>query len=133
MQTIDYGNFFSLSLTGLDPSFGDIDSDGDQDLFLGNTDGTIIWYTNTAGAGNTPVYTITQPELLANTGSPIDVGQFSSPQMVDVNRDGKLDLIIGERTGTINYYENTGTPFAPQFTLATTQFGGLNVLSLIHI
>lgn len=133
LQTIDYGNFFSLSLTGLDPSFGDIDSDGDQDLFLGNTDGTIIWYTNTAGAGNTPVYTITQPELLASTGSPIDVGQFSSPQIVDVNRDGKLDLIIGERTGTINYYENTGTPFAPQFTLVTTQFGGLNVNTSLTI
>lgn len=126
-QTIDYGNFFSLALTGLDPAFGDVDADGDKDLMLGNTDGTILYYTNTAGQGNFPVYVLTQPELLNSTGAPIDVGQFSSPQLIDVNKDGKIDLLIGERTGTINYYENTGSATIPAFSFVTATFGNVNV------
>lgn len=129
----DFGGFMSLGLIGLAPTFGDIDSDGDADIMLGNTDGTIIWYTNTAGAGNQPVYTLTQVQLVNNLGSVIDAGQFSTPQLVDVNRDGKLDLLIGERSGNINYYENTGTPTSPQFTFVTTTFGGLNVTNNLSL
>ncbi len=129
----DFGGFMSLGLIGLAPAFGDIDSDGDADIMMGNTDGNIIYFTNTAGAGNQPVYTLTQVQLVNNLGAVIDVGQFSTPQLVDVNRDGKLDLLIGERSGNINYYENTGTPSSPQFTLVTTTFGGLNVTSNLNL
>ncbi|MBL0342371.1 MAG: T9SS type A sorting domain-containing protein [Bacteroidetes bacterium] len=127
LQTIDFENFFSLPITGIDPTFGDVDSDNDLDLMLGQTDGTIIYYTNTAGPGIPPVYTLTQVQLTNNFGDSIDIGQAASPQLVDVNKDGKLDLIIGKRSSTISYYENTGTPFVPQFTLVTANFGGVNV------
>ncbi|MDQ3051962.1 MAG: T9SS type A sorting domain-containing protein [Bacteroidota bacterium] len=134
LQTIDFGNFFSLPTnTGLDPAFGDLDSDGDLDLILGQTEGTLIYYTNTAGQGNPPAYTVVQPELLNNLGSPIDVGQNSAPQIVDVNRDGKLDLIIGERSGNINYYENTGTATAPVFTLVNSNLGGVDVSNVFSL
>ena len=33
----------------------------------------------------------------------IDIGQFAHPQLIDVNRDGLTDLIIGEQDGSINY------------------------------
>ena len=43
------------------------------------------------------------------------MGSFSTPQLVDLNRDGLLDLVIVERSGIdngvlngINYFENTG-------------------------
>ena len=133
LQTIDFGNFFSLAITGMDPTFGDVDSDGDLDLMIGHTDGTIIYYTNTAGQGNFPVYVLSQPQLTNNFGDSIDVGQAASPQLVDVNRDGKLDLIIGERSGNINYYENTGTPFSPVFSLMSPNFGGVNVNNYLSL
>jgi hypothetical protein len=129
----DFGGFMSLGLIGLKPTFGDIDADGDADIMLGNTDGNIIYYTNTAGAGNQPAYTLTQVQLVNQLGAVIDVGQFSTPQLVDVNRDGKLDLLIGERSGNVNYYENTGTANVPQFTLVTTSFGGLNVTNGLNL
>jgi hypothetical protein len=47
--------------------------------------------------------------------------------MVDVNRDGKMDLLIGERSGNLNYFENTGTTAAPVFSSGVATFGGVNV------
>ncbi|HMT28354.1 MAG TPA: T9SS type A sorting domain-containing protein, partial [Bacteroidia bacterium] len=129
LQTIDYGNFFSLSITEMKPTFGDVDTDNDLDLMIGQSDGTILYYNNSAGPGNFPVYNLVQPQLLNNFGNAIDVGQSATPQLVDVNRDGKLDLIIGEKSSNINYYENTGTPFVPVFTLNNPNFGGVNVNS----
>ncbi len=125
--TTNFGNFFSLAINEMKPTFGDIDSDNDLDLMLGQADGTILLYSNTAGQGNFPIYTLIQPQLTNNFGNPIDVGQSASPQLVDVNRDGKLDLLIGEKSSNINYYENTGTPFSPEFTLNNPNFGGVNV------
>jgi hypothetical protein len=36
----------------------------------------------------------------------IDVGQYSTPQIFDLDKDGKQDLIIGERDGTLNFFKN---------------------------
>jgi hypothetical protein len=47
-----------------------------------------------------------------------------------VDRDGLLDLIIGERTGVLNYYRNTGTNTLPVYTLVTQNFGGVSVLKV---
>lgn len=133
LQTDDLGGFASLGLTGLNPAFGDLDGDNDADLLLGNSDGTLVYYKNNAGPGNFPVYSLVQVNLLDAGGTAIDVGQFSTPQLVDVNKDGKTDLLIGEKSGNINYYENTGTPFAQAFTLATSSFGGVLVNNWLNI
>ncbi len=127
LMTIDFGSFMQLPNTGLFPAFGDIDNDGDADLFMGESDGSLMWYENTAGPGNFPAYTLKQAQVLNSTGSVIDVGQFSTPQLVDINRDGKLDLVIGEKTGNLNFYENTGTSSVPEFTFFSNTFGGINV------
>jgi hypothetical protein len=131
--TIDYANLFSLPVTSVDPAFGDIDNDGDVDMILGNSDGTLIYYQNTAGQGNIPVYILAFGALQDNNGNIIDVGTYSSPQIVDVNADGKPDMLIGEKTGTINYYENTGTASSPQFGLSNSMFGGVNVTTGLSI
>jgi len=133
LQTDDYAGLFSLPVMGIKPAFGDIDSDGDNDMLLGIVDGNILYYTNTAGAGNVPAYTLTQANLTDAGGNAIDVGQFSTPQLADVNKDGKLDLLVGEKTGNINYYENTGTPSSHSFTFITSTFGGINVTPYLYV
>ena len=50
------------------------------------------------------------------------------PQVIDVNRDGDLDLLIGERSGVLNYFENTGTSTSPVYSLVTSTFGGVSVI-----
>ena len=59
----------------------------------------------------------------------IDVGSFATPQLIDLNRDGLLDLIIGERMGIdngvyngINYYQNIGSFDTPEFENYTPEF-----------
>ncbi|HQK98074.1 MAG TPA: T9SS type A sorting domain-containing protein [Bacteroidia bacterium] len=123
--TNDWLNISSLLQFALTPAFGDIDNDGDVDLLLGNADGTLILYKNSAGAGNTPNFVFNAPQYQG-----IDIGNNSVPQIIDVDRDGLNDILIGERNGVVNYYRNTGTSSAPAFTLITSNFGGVNVLAV---
>ncbi len=121
--TDDWNNLIAEGYTGIYPAFGDIDKDGDMDMLIGNTDGTLHLYTNTAGAGNVPVFVLSAPNL-----GGIDVGQFSAPQIIDVNKDGYPDMLVGKRSGELSYYQNTGSVSnPPSFTLESTVFGGVSV------
>ena len=62
-------------------------------------------------------------------GNVINVGQYAAPQLFDLNRDNKLDLIIGEKTGKLFYYENVGTGNSPSFELSANQLGGIDVIT----
>ena len=119
----DWLGLSSITQYGLFPSFGDLDGDGDSDMLLGNADGSLLYFQNTAGAGNPCVFVLAAPQYQG-----IDIGNNSTPQIVDVNRDGKNDLLIGERSGVMNYYENTGTSSSPVFSLVSPNFGGVNVM-----
>jgi hypothetical protein len=122
LVSTDWLGLSGIAQFGLYPAFGDLDADGDIDMLLGNSDGSLIRYTNNAGPGNPFSLVLTNPQYQG-----IDIGNNSAPQIVDVNRDGKNDLLIGERAGNLNYYENTGSAAAPAYVLASSLFGGVNV------
>ncbi|MEN8957783.1 MAG: T9SS type A sorting domain-containing protein, partial [Flavobacteriales bacterium] len=122
--TNDYQNIFALKLgNALHPTFGDIDGDGDQDMILGNSEGYLHLFNNTAGAMNTSSFTIASYRLQDDMGDTIDVGQFSAPQLFDYDNDNDLDLIIGKVNGSIRYYENIGTNTAYSFKQITDSMG----------
>lgn len=109
-------------------TFGDLDADGDADMMMGESGGFIHYFENTAGAGNPVNLQLSVQSYLDNAGNPIDVGSYSTPQLIDADRDGDLDLIIGERAGNLNYYRNIGTPSTPSFLFVTNSFGGVDVM-----
>jgi hypothetical protein len=123
--TDDYTGIYSLQLTGqIYPTFGDLDGDNDKDLLLGLDDGKLIYFTNTASAGSPAVFSNPVTGYML-----IDVGQSNTPQLADLNRDGKLDIISGGKNGLIKYFENTGTANSPFFSNTATDdtLGQINV------
>jgi hypothetical protein len=99
-----------------------MDGDGDMDMITGNADGTLSYFNNTAGPGKEPVFALGQSNY-----KKIDVGDFSAPQLFDLDGDGLPDLLIGNRKGTIVYYHNTGTLNIPEFTHITDSLGKVDV------
>ncbi len=120
--THDFNNLSAQHLTGIYPAFGDIDGDTKADMIIGMEDGTLWFYKNIAGAGQSMEF----DEPVKNFQN-IDVGAFSAPQLYDLNNDGLPDLIIGEEKGNLNYYKNSGTITNPVFNLTTDSLGKVNV------
>jgi len=114
--------------TSMHLCFGDMDGDSDADMCVGDFNGYIHYFQNTSNIGNPANYN--HIGLLSDviSGNVIDVGNYSTPQLVDIDRDGDLDLIIGERAGNLNYYKNTGTILSYSFSFITSSFGGVDVL-----
>ncbi len=108
------------------PAFGDIDNDGDDDLFIGREDGTLIYYENTSPGGNGQ-YGAGISNYQDNSGSVINVTSYASPQLFDINGDGLLDLIIGKKSGEIVYYKNIGTITSPSFILENNMLGNIDL------
>ncbi len=107
-------------------TFGDVDGDSKPDLFIGLENGSILFRKNIS-TGSTPLFAAATASYQDNNGTPISAGQFASPQLFDLNKDGKLDLLIGQKTGEIMYYKNIGTSTVPSFQLETNILGNVDV------
>ncbi len=118
-------NPFGLGDVGLQasPIFVDIDNDGDQDAFIGNLAGNILFSRNT-GTVSAPAFAaaITNPFGLTN------VGAQANPAFLDSDGDGDLDLFVGNVDGDIVFFKNNGNVNTPAFAAST-----LNPLGVINV
>lgn len=114
----DYSNISQYNIKSLYPTTGDLNNDGSPDLILGAEDGQLYYFNNIASLGSPANFQLHTPFV-----NNIDVGSYSTPQLVDVDKDGKLDLLIGERFTNINYYRNISTGADPDFGLITDSLG----------
>ena len=120
--TSDFGDLKKHGFLALYPTFADLNGDGKIDLLCGNSTGTLLFFENTATPGALPNF---KPPV--NNYQNIKVDAFSSPQLFDINKDGKLDLVLGNRRGILAYYQNAGTTNNPNFQLITSNFGNVDV------
>ena len=109
------------------PAFGDMDGDGDQDLVLGNLNGNLLYFENT-GTAQAPVFAARTGA--ANPFNTVAVELRSDPELADLDGDGDLDVIVGDRNGSIFYFQNTGTAQTPVFTARTGVANPFNGIDL---
>jgi hypothetical protein len=120
-------NFKALSdldVNNFAPAFGDLDGDGDLDMLVGEDSGTLFFSENKSN--NKGILQMSTP--IPNWKN-MQVGAAPKPQIIDLDRDGLLDIVVGTRTGLIRFFRNRGTRTAPDFNpqANSTKLGGVDV------
>lgn len=122
----DYGQLSSFNIQGASPCFGDIDNDGEMEMIVGTKNGRL--------------FLVKDGKVTDTFFGKIQVGEFAAPQLIDLNQNGLLDLVVGEKRkvwkstpknitkGNLNYFQNTGSPENPEFTLISDSLGGVDVI-----
>ncbi|PID28303.1 MAG: hypothetical protein CSB55_05755 [Candidatus Cloacimonadota bacterium] len=83
------------------PVFTDLDNDGLLDLIIGNNSRRLHHYEQNA-------VNSTEFDLVTDKFNNIDVGWEAAPTFTDLDNDGLLDLIIGEKYGMSHYEQVSG-------------------------
>lgn len=88
------------------PNFADFDGDGDLDLICGEFLDKMTYFEN-IGTREKPVYAAGR--YLANSSGLVKMDlEMIIPVSVDWNKDGHIDLIVGDEDGRVALVENTG-------------------------
>ncbi len=130
--------------------YEDVDFDGLNDLLVApnvadNSDKLTnfrqsIWFYKNVGTNNKPVFNFQKTDFLQ--GEMLDIGENTKPIIVDVNADGKLDLLLANSSSLqtdkslktqLFYYQNTGTNQQPSFKLQDENLYNFLTLNGLHL
>lgn len=122
--------------------FVDADADGKRDMLVAPASSGFVenynasWFYKNIGTAQIPAFSLQTKSFLIN--EMLDLGAGANPCFVDINADGKLDLIVGngsyfvgntQRDSRLFYYLNTGTNTNPQFQLSNDNYLNFSALS----
>ncbi len=106
----DLGGLSSLRLSGLVPTFGDLDGDGRQEMLVGTAEGNLLLFDAD--------FNLLDADFL-HFGKP-----WSAPCLFDLDGDGVLDLAVGDASGKLTHYQGIGQA---QFQQTTDFWGQVDV------
>ena len=107
------------------PVVVDWNNDGKKDLVVGDDNGYIRLYLN-SGANNDPKFTSFTYIRMNNAN--IIVSYSASPEVCDLDGDGKKDLLVSDYSGYVYFYRNSGTDANPIFTTQERLLAGSNYM-----
>ena len=118
--------------TDAKPVFFDYNYDGKMDLIVGNYGYFRPFSTYKSGLAILEnIGTTTKPKFKLNTDDYNFLSNYNlvgmHPAFGDLDGDGKADMIIGELTGNLHFFKNTGGSIANFQTLNTPQYFGIDV------
>ena len=94
--------------------------DSADDLLIGLENGKVLYYHNQAEQ-NQPYDFI----LASGNFEGIDVGKYAAPTLFDINEDGAIDLLLGNESGSLTYFENQST-IGYDFTVKQSNWGNIS-------
>ena len=107
------------------PFFVDYDKDGLVDMFSGSSDGKIYYFKNLGFSGKDHRLVMDKPKILD-----ISLSGYSAPILFDINGDGVLDIISGEKDGNIYYFKGKGNlQFEDKKLIIKTDIQGMSLPS----
>ncbi len=117
------------------PTFIDIDNDGDFDLLMGrsksdattgvNDNDRILQLFENIGTVSNPVFSAPVTLLSGLSSNNPDNNWVFIPSFADLDNDGDYDLLVGRGSYSgpnFEYYENTGTANSPVFSSTPTSY-----------
>jgi hypothetical protein len=124
------------------PYLEDINADGVLDFIAASNFSSRVYETDFAASvwkyskSLSGSFVLNQPDFLQH--DMIDVGDDAAPAFADADGDGDQDMFIGTNTGldqsgSIWFFENTGSFGAPEFKLITKNYAELSLLPLTNI
>ena len=93
----------------------------------GGTRPTLSYYQNNGTADVSQFVAITGT---LNPFDGLDMGENCKPAFADVENDGDHDLVLGDISGALKYFENIGTADAPDF---IARVGGANPFASVSV
>ena len=89
------------------PNFDDYDNDGDLDIICGEFLDKFTWFEN-IGTRENPKYT--EGRYLKNKEGILNMDlEMILPVSLDWDKDGDIDLVVGDEDGRVAFVENTGS------------------------
>lgn len=123
----DFAGLHSLKIPHLYPVFADIDADGSDEMLLGHANGSLMLYKQRETSNDLPSYS-----LLGPLPGISQTEEYPTPVFYDVNADGLMDIICGNKLGKLSYLQNTGTASQPNYSLLSDFWGEVDVTDPQH-
>lgn len=109
----DFGALKSLKQMGLVPTFGDLEGDGKKEMLVGTADGNLLLLDHD--------FNLLDDDFL-HFGK-----AWSAPCLFDVDDDGILDLVVGDASGKLTYYQGFKQGDNTTFQLISDYWGQVDV------